>query len=159
MDPLTRKKTLRMFSNGMYVVTSRSGARYGAATVTWVSQASFRPPLLMAAIQPESNVFKCLVESKAAAIHILAHNQEDLAAEFFRPTSVAEGLLNGEPFTEGRTASPILQRTPAYVECMLRHVLDTGGDHVLIVLEVVDAQCREHVPPLTIAASPWSYGG
>ena len=44
----------------MYVITSRYGEDYGAATVTWVSQASFRPPLIMAAIRPGSNVFKCL---------------------------------------------------------------------------------------------------
>ncbi|MBI3668708.1 MAG: flavin reductase, partial [Acidobacteria bacterium] len=32
MDLATRKKTLRMFTNGMYIMTSRSGDRYGAAT-------------------------------------------------------------------------------------------------------------------------------
>ncbi|MCI3952948.1 MAG: hypothetical protein K0R53_2446, partial [Burkholderiales bacterium] len=37
-----------MLSHGVYVLTSRSAERYGAATVTWVSQASFKPPLLMA---------------------------------------------------------------------------------------------------------------
>lgn len=49
MNPKIKRKTLRMLSNGMYVITSSSGERYGAATVTWVSQASFKPPLVMAA--------------------------------------------------------------------------------------------------------------
>ena len=39
-----------MLSHGVYVLTSRSEDRYGAATVTWVSQASFKPPLVMAAV-------------------------------------------------------------------------------------------------------------
>jgi len=30
---------------------------------------------------------------------------------------------------------------------------------VLVVLEVLEAGCREQVRPLTIADSPWEYGG
>jgi hypothetical protein len=71
MDTNVRKHTLRMLSNGIYIVTSASGDRYGAATVTWLSQASFKPPLVMAAIRPDSNVFKCMSESGVAAVHVL----------------------------------------------------------------------------------------
>jgi flavin reductase (DIM6/NTAB) family NADH-FMN oxidoreductase RutF len=159
MDPQARKKTLRMFSNGIYVVTSRSGNRYGVATVTWLSQASFNPPLIMAAIRRESNVFKCLAESRIAAIHVLGCNQQELGAKFFRPTRMTDGLLNGEPFVEGKSRAPILTNMPAYVECMVREIVDTGGDHAVVILEVADADCRAQVPPLTIAASPWEYGG
>lgn len=159
MDPKTRQKTLRLFSNGMYVITSRSGDRYGAATVTWVSQASFKPPLIMAAIRPESNVFHCLRESGIAAIHVLGVNQEDLAATFFAPTKALNGVLNGEPVVDGRTSAPILRRAPAYVECKVHRVLETGGDHAVVILEVVEAECRQQLRPLTIANSPWEYGG
>jgi flavin reductase (DIM6/NTAB) family NADH-FMN oxidoreductase RutF len=47
MDAKVRQKTLRLLSNGVYVLTSRSEERYGAATVTWVSQVSFKPPLIV----------------------------------------------------------------------------------------------------------------
>ena len=63
MDTQTKRKALRMLSNGMYVLTSRSGESYGVATVTWVSQASFKPPLLMMAVRRDSNVYRCLAES------------------------------------------------------------------------------------------------
>jgi flavin reductase (DIM6/NTAB) family NADH-FMN oxidoreductase RutF len=159
MDRQARKKTLRMFSNGMYVVTSRSGEHYGAATVTWMSQASFQPPLIMTAIRRKSNTFKCLAESRVAAVHVLGSNQQDLAAKFFRPTRMIGGLLNGEPFIEGKTTVPILTNTPAHVECSVRHIFETGGDHAVVILEVADAVCQQQVPPLTIAASPWEYGG
>lgn len=159
MDPHGRKKTLRMFSNGMYVMTSRSGERYGAATLTWVSQASFSPPLIMAAVRRNSNVFKCLEESRVAVLHVLGAHQKDVAANFFRPTLMVNGLLNGEPFTEGKTSAPILTHMPAYVECSVRQIIDDGGDHTVVILEVADAVCREQVMPLTIAASPWEYGG
>lgn len=159
MDTKVRRKTLRMLSNGVYVMSSRSGNHYGVATVTWISQASFRPPLIMAAVRPESNVFKCLRESRTAAIHILGHHQCDLAQKFFSPTRTNDGTINGEPFTSGATTAPILQNAPAYLECQVRHIVEDLGDHALVVLEVADATCREDVKPLTIAESPWEYGG
>ncbi len=159
MNTTTRRKTLRMLSNGLYVMTARSGSRYGAATVTWVSQASFRPPLLMAAVRPESNVFACLRDSGLAAVHILARGQEDIARRFFAPTRVADSGINGEPFQKGVFDAPILTNAPAYLECRVRRIFDGLGDHALVVLEVVGAECREQARPLTIADTPWEYGG
>src|ERR1700756_5609231 len=101
MDAKARRKSLRLLTNGMYVMSSRSGDRYGAGTVTWVSQASFRPPLIMAAVRPESNVFACLRDSGLAAVHILARGQEEMARRFFAPTRAQNGDLNGEPFRKG----------------------------------------------------------
>lgn len=158
MDAKIRKNTLRMLSNGIYVITSSSGARYGAATVTWLSQASFKPPLLMAAIRPDSNVFRCLAESGVAAVHILDRCQQDMAQRFFSPTAVVGDTINGEPFVPGLTHAPVLKNALAYCECVVRH-LCALGDHTVVVMEVVEAACRGETYPLTVAASPWQYGG
>jgi len=159
MDTIDKRETLRMFSNGMFILTSRSGVRYGAAVVAWLSQASFRPPLVMAAIRKESRVFECLLQSGVAAIHVLSAEQEEIAQKFFAPTKVVPGLINDEPFVKGQTSAPILQNLPAYLECRLQQVVETGGDHAVVVLEVVAAKCRKEVRPLTVANSPWHYGG
>jgi flavin reductase (DIM6/NTAB) family NADH-FMN oxidoreductase RutF len=159
MDAKVRQKTLRMLSNGVYVLTSRSADRYGAATVTWVSQVSFKPPLIMAAVQRGSNVFKCLAESRIAALHIVGDGQQELARRFFFPTRATEGAINGEPIAEGKTAAPILASLPAHVECEVERIVDTEGDHALVILRVVEAECREQARPLTIAETPWEYGG
>ena len=123
MDSNIRKRTLRLLSNGVYILTSRLGDRVGAATVTWVSQASFKPPLLMAAIRRDSSALRCLAHSLVAALHIVGSRQCDIARKFFAPTPPGPGVINGEPFDEGET--------PA----------------------------REPLEPLTIAQSPWEYGG
>ena len=60
MDISVKQKNLRLLTNGIYVLTSRDGDRYGAATVTWVSQVSFKPPLIMAALRKGRSVFNCL---------------------------------------------------------------------------------------------------
>ena len=159
MDVKSRRDTLRMFTNGVYVITSRTTKAYGGATVTWVSQASFRPPLIMAAIRKDSNVFHCLSESGLAAIHVLASTQRDVAQRFFSPTRVSDGQMNGEPLTGGKISVPILQSAPAYVECRVRRILDDLGDHVIVILEVLEAECRQQTQPMTVAESPWHYGG
>ena len=159
MDPQQRKKTLRLLSNGVYVLTSRSADRYGAATVTWVSQASFRPPLIMAAVRADSNVYRCLSESRSAVLHIVGDGQQEIARTFFFPTRAAPGTINGEPFAEGRTACPVLARLPAHIECRVEHILDAEGDHAIVILRALEACCREDVRPLTVAQTPWQYGG
>lgn len=158
MDPTSRKRTLRLLSNGLYVMTSASGRRVGAATVTWLSQASFTPPLVMAAIRPASNVFTCLAESGVAAVHVLDATQRDLAQKFFSPTTATGHAINGEPYRAGVTGAPVLQNACAYFECRVREMVALG-DHTVVVMEVVDAQCPRDCFPLTVSQSPWAYGG
>ena len=47
---------LRLLSNGIYVLTSRTSDRYGVATVTWLSQASFKSPMIMRRSAPEQRL-------------------------------------------------------------------------------------------------------
>lgn len=156
--PRTRN-TLRMFTNCVYILTSHSDDSFGAATVTWVSQASFNPPLLMVAARPTSTVFRSLAKSSVAALHVFSNDQCDIARKFFATTAVQDGTINGEPFHDRTTRAPILQNAPAYLECSVHQIIDQGSDHVVVILEVIEAVCRERVKPLTMAESPWEYGG
>jgi flavin reductase (DIM6/NTAB) family NADH-FMN oxidoreductase RutF len=159
MDPKTKQKTLRLITNGIYVMTSRGNDRLGVATVTWVSQASFKPPLLMVAVRKESNLFRCLQQSGIAALHIVASDQAKIAQKFFSPVKASYAQLSDEPFVEGKTSAPILKNLPAYVECKVIDMLDRYGDHAIVVLEVVEAELLSEVKPLTVPDSPWEYGG
>lgn len=159
MDLAMRKKTLRLLSNGVYIMTARDGDHFGAATVTWLSQASFKPPLVMAALQSGSNVFKCLASSGVAAIHIVDSTQQAIAQRFFTPTHRDNGTINGEPFLDGKTSAPILESMAAYLECRLKRIVYDEGDHAVVLLEVTEAQCHSEIQPLTIRESPWEYGG
>jgi flavin reductase (DIM6/NTAB) family NADH-FMN oxidoreductase RutF len=159
MDPKTKQKVLRLLTNGMYILTSRSADRFGAGTITWVSQASFKPPLLMVALRKDGSAFQCVVESRAAALHILSSDQQAIAQKFFAATVESQGLLNGEPYFEGPTGIPILENLGAYVVCKALDIVATHGDHAIVVFEVLDAIIRKDVEPLTVTGSPWQYGG
>ena len=159
MDPEIKKKTLRLLTNGVYVLTSRGHDRLGVATVTWVSQASFKPPLVMVAVRKESNVFRCLSESRVAALHVLGRDQEHIARKFFSPVKPEDAPLRDEPFFEGKTSAPILKNLRAYVECKVVDLIAEHGDHAVVILQVVEAELTEDVEPLTVPDSPWEYGG
>jgi len=160
MDPKIRQRALRLLTNGIYVMTACSGEKFGAATVTWVSQAGFKPPLLMAALRKDGNVLECVVESRQAILHILDKEQAGLAQTFFASAKESAGLLNGEPYARGaKTSAPVLTHAHAYLECAVREILQQHGDHALVILEVVNAEIRQDVSPLTVADSPWEYGG
>ncbi len=159
MDPKIKQKVLRLLTNGMYILTSRAGERVGAATVTWVSQSSFKPPLLMVALRNDGSAFQCVVESGAAVLHVLDSGQRDIAQKFFAATEESHGLLNGEPYSEGTNGAPVLENLGAYLECKSLEILDKHGDHAIVVLEVVHAVLQKDVEPLTVTGSPWQYGG
>jgi flavin reductase (DIM6/NTAB) family NADH-FMN oxidoreductase RutF len=159
MDAKAKQKTLRLLTNGIYVMTSRDGDRYGAATVTWITQVSFKPPLLAAALRKDGSVFSCLVSSGFSILHIVGCEQQGIAQKFFSATKESNGLLNGEPFSEGSTFAPVLKNLKAYLECKLVSVCEDYGDHAIAILEVVEAGNRGEVDPLVVGDSPWKYGG
>jgi|HubBroStandDraft_4_1064222.scaffolds.fasta_scaffold164794_1 flavin reductase (DIM6/NTAB) family NADH-FMN oxidoreductase RutF len=159
MDPKTKQKVLRLLTNGMYILTSRSATSFGAATVTWVSQASFKPPLLMVALRKDGSAFQCVVESRTAALHVLDCGQRDIAQKFFAATTESQGLLNGEPYAQGTTDAPVLENLGAYLECKALEILEKPGDHAIVVFEVLNAVLRREIEPLTVTGSPWQYGG
>jgi len=159
MDSKTKQKVLRLLTNGMYFLTSRSAERFGATTITWVSQSSFKPPLLMVALRKDGSAFQCVTESRAAVLHVLSSDQQLIAQKFFAATTESQGLLNGEPYVAGSNGAPVLENLGAYLECKALEIVATPGDHAVVVFEVLDAVLRKQVEPLTVTGSPWQYGG
>jgi len=86
-------------------------------------------------------------------------DQRAVAQKFFTPTRAETDAINGEPFQEGKTSAPVLRNFSAYVECRVRRIITAEGDHAIILMEVLEAECRTPVRPLTIRESPWEYGG
>ena len=137
MDANTKKTTLRMIPYGLYVLTAASGDRVAAATVNWVTQASFEPPLIAVGVKTDSHAHALIKESRAFALNVLGKGQQALAFTFFKPAERQGQTISGEPFRAGTTGAPILASTPAYVECTLEATVEKG-DHSIFVGKVVD---------------------
>ncbi len=139
MDSETKKTVLRMIPYGIYVITAQNdGGAIAAATVNWVTQSSFDPPLIVVAVKADSGALQTIAESHHFAMNFLGKGQQGQAFAFFKPTAVEDGTINGEPYCSGSTGAPILEDVPARIECRLDDVI-ARGDHHIVIGEVVDA--------------------
>ena len=161
MDDETRRRVLRRIPYGFFVFTAAHAVKPAASTLTWISQCSFHPPLVMVGVQSNSGTHEAIEGSGALAVNFLAEDQREIAQRFFRPPADgAEGRLHGLPFEPGpETGSPLLPDLPAWIEA---RVVDrvARGDHTVYVCEVVGCGSRRSdFAPRVRASTPWNYGG
>jgi flavin reductase (DIM6/NTAB) family NADH-FMN oxidoreductase RutF len=138
MDADAKKTALRMIPYGLYVLTAEAGDAISAATVNWVTQASFAPPLVAVGVKADSQVHGLIKQAGAFALNVLGKGQQPMAFTFFKPAERQGSTISGQPFRRGSTGAPILESTPAYVECRLITTVEKG-DHSIFVGEVVEA--------------------
>jgi flavin reductase (DIM6/NTAB) family NADH-FMN oxidoreductase RutF len=139
MDPNTKKTTLRMIPYGLYVLTAQhADGRVAAATVNWVTQTAFEPPLIVVGVKADSGAHALIKDTKKFALNFLGKGQQAVAFTFFKPAERKGDTISGEPVRTGSTGSPILTNAPAYVECTLETTVEMG-DHSVFVGKVVDA--------------------
>jgi flavin reductase (DIM6/NTAB) family NADH-FMN oxidoreductase RutF len=138
MDQNVKKTALRMIPYGLYVLTGEAGGEVAAATVNWVTQTAFQPPLVVVGVKTDSSPHGVIKRAGHFALNLLGKGQQGVAGAFFKPTSRGDGLINGQPFHAGSTGAPILDAVPAWLECRLVDTVEKG-DHSVFVGEVVDA--------------------
>ncbi len=146
MDANTKKTVLRMIPYGLYVLTVKgSNGDISAATINWVTQASFAPPLLAIGVRADSHVHQLVKQVGTFTLNILGKGQQTAAFAFFKPAEVKETTLSGEPYHAGANGAPILDNAPAYVECKLLTSIEGYGDHSVFVAEATDVGLKH--PP------------
>ena len=138
MDANVKKTVLRMIPYGLYVLTAKGkDDAVAAATVNWVTQASFAPPLVVVGVKADSHAHPLIKDSQAFALNVLGKDQGPTAFTFFKPAARDGMTISGEPFRWGVTGAPLLERAPAAIECRLVDCIERG-DHSIFVGEVVE---------------------
>ena len=140
MDADAKKTALRMIPYGIYVLTTKStDGAIAAATVNWVTQTAFEPPLIAVGVKHDSGAYGILKESRAFTLNMLGKGQQGAAFAFFKATEQDGATLNGHGFTAGANGAPILDDAQASVECRVVEVIERG-DHHVVLGEVTAAQ-------------------
>lgn len=138
MDQDAKKTALRMIPYGLYVLTAESKSGTAAATVNWVTQASFAPPLVAVGVKADSHAHAAILENNVFVLNVLGKGQQAVAFNFFKPATRDGSTVSGEPVRKGATGAPILVNAPAFVECRVVETV-SKGDHSVFVAEVVEA--------------------
>lgn len=162
-------QALRKFTYGFYILTTRKKGEeltqrsedyIAAGTVSWVSQVSFTPPLVMVAVQKQSDLNETISKSRVFALNFISSANQPLIQAFGGKTEISQNTLNGFTFEDGTTGAPLLTACPVAVECHLMDVIHSHGDHVLFIGRVDSVTIRdENAKLVTDQEIGYVYGG
>ncbi|MCL4266653.1 MAG: flavin reductase family protein [Anaerolineae bacterium] len=160
-DPI--KDALHRMPYGFYSITSRHGDEVNAMVANWVMQASFTPRLMVVGLQKKAYSHQVIGEGGVFAINIFRKEDQDAMMPFTKgrakkPEKMADAVYTPAP----ETGCPILQGAAAYLECRVVQMIDVGGDHDLLVGEIVGGGVRkegEVTDTLSLPHVGWSYAG
>ena len=138
-------KALGHMTYGIYVLTTRVDDTINGMIASWVTQVSYAPPLVLAAIHPNRYSHNLVDNGQAFALHILDRSQKEMLNIFKGPDP--EKKFSGIPWEPGKTGAPILKDCLAWLELTVqeRH---TPGNHTLFIGEVIAGGTRSIGTPL-----------
>jgi flavin reductase (DIM6/NTAB) family NADH-FMN oxidoreductase RutF len=73
----SKKTVLRMMPYGIYILTADDASgNVAAATVNWVTQSAFAPPLVVVDVKADSGTYKTVKAAQAFALNMLSKEQK-----------------------------------------------------------------------------------
>jgi flavin reductase (DIM6/NTAB) family NADH-FMN oxidoreductase RutF len=143
VDAAAKKHALRLVPYGLYLAGTRhADGRRTVSLVSWFTQTSFEPPLVVLGLHRESEAFKGVKETGVLALNILGSTQKDVVKGFYKHVDVADGKAGALEVRDGATGCPILPALAATVELRLNSMHELG-DHATAIFEVVEAHVHD----------------
>jgi flavin reductase (DIM6/NTAB) family NADH-FMN oxidoreductase RutF len=159
MDEKVKSDLLHKLPYGLYVLTSAEGGERGGMLVTWVTQASFEPPMRAVAVMNTAHTTGIMRTSGTFALNFMADEQRKEAGAFGKKFAKVGDKLANVPFHPGAaTGSPILDDALGHLECRITGWLP-GGDHDVALAEIVAVQLNSDAVLMTTMSSGMSYAG
>tara|TARA_B100000029_G_scaffold334439_1_gene326544 strand:+ start:306 stop:782 length:477 start_codon:yes stop_codon:yes gene_type:complete len=158
MNEKAKSLSLKLFSYGCYVLTSTYKEEICASTITWVSQCSFDPPMILACIKRNSMTYEVVKKSKKFNLHILSNKQKHFASCFFKSSKVEDHKINGQEFYWDENEMPVFKDSLSVLSCTVHEILEKP-DHPVFISQIEGVDLRENNDPLELRKTGWSYGG
>jgi flavin reductase (DIM6/NTAB) family NADH-FMN oxidoreductase RutF len=136
----------RRIPYGIYVLTTKQGTHLWALIVSWVSQVSYSPPLLMVALRRNRKVLPAIRESGFFSLSLLKKEQISLIPQVKGTSPESVSSLFSEE--KNPKIAPFLRGCLAFWDCLLVSAVE-AGDHVLFIGEVRSASTEGKGDPLT----------
>ena len=137
---------LSKFSYGLYVLSVDAEDWPMAMVVSWVSQISYEPPLIMVAVRKNRYAHELIRKHKAFALAVMA--PEDLESMSRFKNKEAKERLAGLKITKGITGAPVIDFGLGYVECLLEKEI-AMGDHTAFIGRMAAGQVNKEGYPAT----------
>jgi flavin reductase (DIM6/NTAB) family NADH-FMN oxidoreductase RutF len=152
-------RALRLLSSHAYVMSSQSEGRTGAATVTWLSLASLDPPLLMASVRRDGDLFRYMAAGGLVVVHTAAKDQQDMAQRFLLRGKRGDAQYERARPVSGKASEGAEASLPVRIECEVGQIIHTEGDYAVVILRVVHVECEGDPRRINIGGSSCIYTG
>lgn len=142
------RDALGSFATGVTIATTLAadGAPVGV-TASSFNSVSLDPPLVLWSLAKNSLSREAFSRSGHFAVHVLAASQRELSDRFARSGA---DKFDGVDWLRGALGAPVFPEFAARFECRTRHEYE-GGDHIILVGEVVEFEARPVAPLLFLA--------
>ena len=140
-DARAFRDALGRFATGVTVVTIMGPDGPMGFTANSFSSLSLDPALVLWSLARSSQRFAPYAAAETYAIHVLGQDQADWPARFSRGGRGFDGL----PSTLNAEGVPVMPGALARFECR-RHATHDGGDHLIIVGQVLRLTLEEGAP-------------
>ena len=144
MDKAWMEALSRMV-HGIYVLTASHEGEINGMIVSWVSQVSHDPPLIMVAVHPHRYSHRLIEKGKAFALHVIPGDRKDLLGRFKGPDP--RDKFASLRWSRGVTGAPLLEDCIARLDCRV-HTTISPGNHTLFIGQVVDGRVLSAARPM-----------
>jgi flavin reductase (DIM6/NTAB) family NADH-FMN oxidoreductase RutF len=160
-DPI--KDVLNRIPYGFYSLTSRFEDDVNAMVFNWFMQTSFTPRLVAVGLSKKAFTHDLISKSGVFAVNLFNMEDQDFLTQFTKPRAKAPDKMEDAYYSPGpQTGCPIFDEAAAFLECKVVQIVDVGGDHDILVGEVINAEVLkpgEVEDTLTLPDLGWSYAG
>ena len=153
-----KKVLLRKIPHGLYICGLRDGDEINGFTASWVTQASFEPPMIVMAVRSDSSSHELIKKTMKFSLSFLRSDQKDTAAVFFKPQKGLGGRFDSTSYRFGELGLPILEDSIGSIECEVIGEI-AKGDHTIFAGEVKSSELINDTDPLILSSTGWNYGG
>jgi flavin reductase (DIM6/NTAB) family NADH-FMN oxidoreductase RutF len=126
---------MRLFPQGVTVVTAQTKEGPKGITVSSFTSVSLAPPLVLISLAKDSDLHDLLVASSNFAVNFLADDQKSVS-DLFAGRVPVKDRFDAVSYHKGATGSPIIDGVRCAIECRTWRVYE-GGDHSIVLGEVV----------------------
>ena len=154
IDPTLFRKTMGCFATGVTILTTKSDGELYGMTVNSFTSVSMQPMLVLICLANGAHTTAAVQAKGWFVVNILEERQAELSKRFAQPD---EDRYAGVNFTLNEYNLPVLSGCVAHLVCRV-HRIDPGGDHIIVVGEVVKVGLREAAPLLFFRGAYFSLG-
>lgn len=135
------------FATGIAIVTTHGDGVDHAMTVNAFTSVSLDPLLVLICVEKVARFHSAVIAAGEWGVSVLGEDGEEASRAFATRGRVIEGQLDRWAHRRGSLGLPLFDSAIATLECRTTAVHD-GGDHSIIVGEVVSAGLPSEAEPL-----------